>query len=369
MTELLRNEWTPAEVSHPGETLLETLEVTGMTQAELALRMGRPKKTINELVKGKAAVSEETALQLEHVLGVPASFWLARQRDYDEARARRDEDGRLRADAGWLKEIGHPLLVKRGWLPRRTSVEASMRDALAFFQCGTVKGFREHHSSTALHRQSRAFEIDPLAVRTWLRRVELVAGGLSCETWSAERLRTRLPLLRACTLRPLLEGLEHARTLLAEAGVSLVWVEPMPRSRLSGAAFPSGERRVVGLTLRHGSDDHVWFTVFHELGHLLLHGARETFVDDGQAGSDVRESEADAFARDTLVPSDVWEALLGRPRFPERVVRDFAREVQVAPGIVVGFLQHDALVRRTELNELKQWCEWREGRAVVRAQR
>ena len=72
----------------PGETLKETLETIGMSQAELAERTGRPKKTINEIIMGKAAITSETALQLERVLGVPASFWNNLERNYQERLAR-----------------------------------------------------------------------------------------------------------------------------------------------------------------------------------------------------------------------------------------------------------------------------------------
>ena len=81
MIDLRRNEYRPSEVSPPGDTLKEILDDRGLTQAELAERMGRPKKTINEIIKGKAAITPETALQLELVLGIPASFWTAREQE------------------------------------------------------------------------------------------------------------------------------------------------------------------------------------------------------------------------------------------------------------------------------------------------
>jgi addiction module HigA family antidote len=83
----MRNEYTPEEVSPPGETLVETLDAIGMRQSELARRAGRPLKTINEIVQGKAAITAETALHLECVLGVPASFWNNREAQYREALA------------------------------------------------------------------------------------------------------------------------------------------------------------------------------------------------------------------------------------------------------------------------------------------
>ncbi|HEY9691642.1 MAG TPA: HigA family addiction module antitoxin [Oculatellaceae cyanobacterium] len=95
MSNAIQNRYTPDYVSPPGETLEEILEERDMTQAELAERMGRPKTTISEIINGKAAITPETALQLELVLGVPASFWNNREGLYHEALARQEEQKRL----------------------------------------------------------------------------------------------------------------------------------------------------------------------------------------------------------------------------------------------------------------------------------
>ena len=76
-----------------------------MTQAELAERTGRPKKTINEIIMGKAAITSETALQLERVLGVPASFWNNLESNYQERLARLKEENYLKKHANWLEQV------------------------------------------------------------------------------------------------------------------------------------------------------------------------------------------------------------------------------------------------------------------------
>ncbi len=84
MASTLQNEFYPDYVSPPGETLSDTLETIGMSQAELAKRIGCPFKTINEIIQKKAAITTEIALQFELVLNIPASFWLQRERQYRE---------------------------------------------------------------------------------------------------------------------------------------------------------------------------------------------------------------------------------------------------------------------------------------------
>jgi HTH-type transcriptional regulator / antitoxin HigA len=99
MVSKLQNEYEPDSVSAPGETLLETLETLGMSQDELAKRMGRPVKTINEIMQKKAAITSETALQLEQVLHIPASFWLKREQNYREFLARLSQEQQRKTSA------------------------------------------------------------------------------------------------------------------------------------------------------------------------------------------------------------------------------------------------------------------------------
>ncbi len=99
------NKYNPDQVSYPGETLLEALNERSMTQADLARRMGRPNKTVNEIIQGKSAITSETALQLENVLGISATFWLNRQRYYDEYIAKEQERTRLSKMEDWIERF------------------------------------------------------------------------------------------------------------------------------------------------------------------------------------------------------------------------------------------------------------------------
>ena len=73
----------------PGELLAEELEVRGLTQGELADQMGRPRQTISAIVRGKKAITAETALQLEAALEIPAQLWIGLEGRYQLALARR----------------------------------------------------------------------------------------------------------------------------------------------------------------------------------------------------------------------------------------------------------------------------------------
>src|SRR5262245_21899858 len=101
----------PDYAIHPGETLEETLEEIGMSQAELAQRMGRPLQMISEIIQGKKAITAETALQLERATGVPATFWDSSQRNYEATLARLEEERGLVPDSSWVRQFPLEALI------------------------------------------------------------------------------------------------------------------------------------------------------------------------------------------------------------------------------------------------------------------
>ena len=131
-------------------------------------------------------------------------------------------------------------------------------------------------------------------------------------------------------------------------------------THLSGAAhWPTREKAVIQLSLRHKSDDQYWFTFFHEAGHLVESPGND-YVDfpPGPAAADTPEDDAervaDEFARRSLIPDQEYQGFLAHGDFSNEAVVAFAQLVDIAPGIVVGRLQHDGVIRRSTLNSLKR---------------
>src|SRR5215218_8134244 len=113
---LFDESFIPDDSTSPGDTLREVLERLGLSQSDLAERTGRPKKTINEIVQRKAAITPETALQFERVLRIPASFWLNLERAYRASEARKEESTHLTQHLSWLDTIPVKEIAKRGWI-------------------------------------------------------------------------------------------------------------------------------------------------------------------------------------------------------------------------------------------------------------
>ncbi|MUG97171.1 HigA family addiction module antidote protein [Scytonema sp. UIC 10036] len=364
MSKKIQNQYTPNYVSAPGETLQEVLEERGMSQAELAERTGRPKKTINEIINGKAAITPETALQFERVLGIPASFWNNRERRYREAQARAEEQERLEKQVAWLDQIPVKAMIKSGWIQCYQDKVEQLREVLNFFAVVSPEQWQGIWCNTHIYfRKSQAFQSDFGEVAAWLRRGEIEAAKIPCATYDANKFREVLQQIRALTVEPPQIFQPKVVQLCAQAGVAVVFVPQLPKTRTSGAThWLNPDKALIQLSLRYKTNDHLWFAFFHEAGHILLHGKRDFFL-EGQGIASVedrdKELEANKFAEDLLIPpAELKQFLASNQQLSKAGIEQFAAEIGIAPGIVVGRLQHDEVLPPSYCNDLKQRFEW-----------
>lgn len=356
MSRTATNEFEPDFVSLPGDTLQEVLNERGISQANLAERTGRPKKTINEIVQGKAAITPETALQLERVLGVPAVFWNNLERNYRENLARIEERERLLSQIDWLGRVPCRAMINKGWIRKCSDKVDQLREVLNFFGVASPSRWDEVIGEpAAAFRVSDAFEIDTGALAAWLRKGEVDAQRVDCRPFGRDEFRQVLIEARSLTERPLHEVFPELQKRCAHAGVAVVVVPELPRARANGATqWLSKDKALIQLSFRYKREDVLWFTFFHEAGHILLHGKRKVFVDSGKFTCEPEEEQANRFAANLLIPQKPLKRFVAEGTMSERDVVRFARSVGVDPGIVVGRLQNDKKIQHRQLNGLRR---------------
>jgi hypothetical protein len=221
---------------------------------------------------------------------------------------------------------------------------------------------RKWLAPAASFRASPAFASSPPAVAAWLRWGEIIAADLITQPFDAQRLRAALPEIRLLTRQAdFMQAIARVQTLLASSGVVLVLTPELTGTRLSGASrWLSPDRALIQLSMRHKSNDQIWFSLFHEVGHVLAR-KRGDFVDSDDILSESanqNEKDADRFARDALIPPDLYADFVAAKMFTAPRVREFAKETGIAPGIVVGRLQREGLLNRAHLNDLKKSIKW-----------
>ena len=358
MADMMKNQYVPDYLVTPGEVLEEYLETSGMTQAELAIRTGLTKKTINEIIKGKSPITTETALKLERSLGRPAHFWNNLERQFQEDRTRLAEKDRLQSRLDWLKRVPVSAMVKLGWIAKKADRVSQLEEVLRFFGVASPEQWEtvwlEHQIA---YRQTKRFETCAESVSAWLRKGELEAHQITCERFDKKRFQETLDKIRDLTREPPAVFRPRLEELCASVGVAVVFVPELPKSRVYGATRWLGDKAVIQLSLRYKSNDHLWFTFFHEAGHIIKHGRKEVFV-EGNGLEGEKEEETNVFARDKLIPPAALRRFLARWNRSHAQLESFAREIGIAPGIVVGRLQFEGEMPNTHGNKLKVFYRW-----------
>jgi addiction module HigA family antidote len=351
----------PDYIVAPGEVLQETIDSLGMTQVDLAKRTGLSSKTVNQIMQGREPLSHVTALRLERVVGVPARFWNNLEATYRERLARREEKEGLSQDLEWVKTIPTKELIRRGQIQGRDDAVVLLQAVFAFFGVNSAREWKAVWASPQVaFRRSQVFKSHPGAVAAWIRLGELEGQRLECQAYDKGKFRKALEQVRRLTVEGPAVFVPKMRDCCARAGVAVVFTPEIPGAPVSGATqWLTPDKALLQLSLRFKTNDHFWFSFFHEAGHILKHGKREKFVEDG-SDHDAKEEEANRFAEDFLIPRDRREEL-AHLRSREQIIA-FARSVGVAPGIVLGRLQKMGVIdHQCAYNHLKERLQWSQG--------
>ncbi|TVQ22422.1 MAG: addiction module antidote protein, HigA family [Spirochaetaceae bacterium] len=353
------NEFQPDYAVHPGEYLEEVLEARQLSKSEFADRCGLSAKTVSQIINGHNTFSSEVALQFETVLGISAGIWMNLVASYQLHMAREQEESRLKSWGEWAAQFPLADLRKHGVIGRRDAKGDWVRSLLSFFQVSTPQAWEQMYGRpAAAYRKSQSLAVSRFSLATWLRLAEEQAARAITEPYDAGRLRTAIDEIRTLTREEPEVFAPRVRQLCASAGVALVFVPDVKGARVSGATrWLSPTKAMVAQSLRHKSDDHFWFTLLHELAHVLLHAKKEVFVDEPGADESQAEQEANRFARDHLVPRKRYADFVSRGSFYPDEIAEFAEELQVAPGVVVGMLQYDGELRHEWGDKLKRRFE------------
>lgn len=357
-------DFAPDWVAIPGETISDLLEERGWSQAELAARTGFSDKHVNLLLKGKASITEETALKLERVLGSTANFWLNLEAQYREHLARNEAIHMLSKQVEWLKELPLNDMIKFKWVNKCADKAYQVFECLRYFGVASVDAWREQYiRPVAAYRAAEKLTRIPASVSAWLRVGERAAEDIRCADYDKAKFEAALSEVRLLTTEknPAI-FLPKLTSVCAKAGVVVVFAPAPKGCPVSGATKWLGQKALIMLSLRGKTDDKLWFTFFHEAGHIIKHGRRMIFLDIlGEDGLNAEEEEeADTYARDSLISKRDYDNFVKDGQFTKNSIKTFSRQQGVSPGIVLGRLQFDRYVQWNSLlsRDLKVSYTW-----------
>jgi plasmid maintenance system antidote protein VapI len=350
--------FAPDWLSAPGGTMLDVMEERDLSSKELAALLGYSLDRTERLIAGKESITRDVAALLAEHLGGSENFWFSRERNYRNEVARLQTEGNVNAARAWLNELPLKDMQKFGWVSSHTHPEDNAAACLKYFGVSNVKEWRSKYSqvlSLVSFRMSPTHKSEPGSVIAWLRYGELKSEEILCRTWNPDNFARSLISMRRLTRKKSPSAfIPELRKLCAENGVALVIARGPTGCRASGVTrFLSSKKAMILLSFRYLADDQFWFTFFHEAGHLLMHGQKALFLEDGSDASLKEEHEANLFAQNILIPPEARAEFLSLRPNKDSVMK-FAIKIGISRGIVVGQLQHQRRLEPSQLNFLKR---------------
>jgi len=345
----------------PGEYLAEVLETKSISQAEIARRMGRPPQAINEIIRGKKAITAETAILLERTLGVPAHIWTGLEAQYRLTHAKQTEKTNLERELPFLKEIPYSHLSKLGFVKSTRNKMERLRELQNFFGVSSLRNMECVKAYGPAFRCARKQEASAYALAAWIKAGEVSGRKIQTEPFSKQKLENSLSDIKELTLKMPGEFMPQLKNIFSSVGIAFVIMPHFPKTYAQGATFwLEAQKAVLMMSIRGSWADIFWFSLFHEIAHIILHDKRMVFIEIVNIKPEMaqQEEEADKFAASKLIPSESYQELL-KSSINEKIIKSFAKRIGIQPGIIVGRLQYDGYISQNSLfNKIRERYKW-----------
>ena len=340
-----KNQYYPQSVPHPGSVLEEKLGEMQMGPKEFAVRTSKPEKTITAILKGDSSITPDMAVLFENVTNIPARYWLNHQLGYDEYSARKKRLEMIENIVNWSKEFPLSSMIKMGWIEKKKTKEETAISLLSFFGVASPQAWEDYYCNQYLKvafRISLKHTSMPFAVSAWLRQGELTAQKIETPSYSEKTFRESLPLLKSVMAAQAPDYFNQIQTICRLAGIRVVYTPCLPKAAISGATRWLNNTPLIQLSGRGKRNDKFWFSFFHEVGHILLHGKKEIFLEEVEyKDNDMeKEKEADEFAIKWTFSHEEEAKLKEKLPITEKGLYEYAESINTHPAIIIGRLQH-----------------------------
>jgi HTH-type transcriptional regulator/antitoxin HigA len=333
----------------PGATIREQLDNRYMKQKEFAIRMDLSEKHISRLINGRVELTKSVAIRLESVLGLPASFWNNLELKYREKLARVIEEKNLEDDSELAKLFPYAKISKLGWVPKTRRAEEKAINLRSFFEIAKLDLLETLRTPGIAYRKVGSNGEADYSLALWAQKAKIEARNYNLDLININELEICIPIIRNMTLMKPEEFCEKLIKLLSKCGVALVFLPHIGGSFLHGASFYDGKHIVMGLTVRGKNADKFWFSLFHELYHII-----SGHINNLEGTDDIDEQKADDFAKDLLIPREDFNEFINSDCFTKKAIIKFSDSIDIASGIVIGRLQKENFIPYNRYNELKE---------------
>ena len=355
-------------IIHPGETLGEVLKDRGMEQKELALRVGLTEPYISNVVNCQKTISVSLAKKLEYALGIDASFWINLQANYEKELADfKDFNEISDEELGVLKILGNIVeyLKRLGFLMLELQgpmLVVQLRRLLNVSNLMQIPAL----SQAGAYRLATSTNVDPYVLFTWLRVCDLLTKDQQVEQkLDINKLKQKIPIIKKLMFEDAAMIQPQLRTYFAACGIRFSIVKHFRGAPVQGVIKENDDGTLsLIMTIRHKSADIFWFTLFHEIGHIIFGDIEGQLIDYESVKSEA-EARADEFAANHLIDALAYDRFIRKDLFSLPAIKQFCAEQNIPPYILIGRLQREGRLEYSQYNKVKVKYEWDEIGSLV----
>jgi HTH-type transcriptional regulator/antitoxin HigA len=328
-----------------------------MTQKDLSKRTGISEKHIVAIIKGESPITPETAFKLENEFGISAGYWNNLQKLYDETTARLEAEEKRIEEISLLpkfkvyKELSDLRYIN--YTKNKTEKVGLLQ---MFFGVSSLLNIEDTYSSCFQYRKSDN-EPDKYSLIAWLRCGEIEFRKDTIPEFSSKELKSSLYLIRELSRKPFPEALNELKEILKRAGVFFVFLPYFKNTYTNGVIRWIGDNPIIQISTLNKYQDIFWFTVLHEICHVLKHRKRAVIFEFEKKAESEDETEANQFAGNILIPEKEYQEFINKNDFSDSSIENFAKSITISPGVVVGRLNHDNILNWNTKQHLREKIE------------
>lgn len=350
-------------MKHPGQYLQEKLNSNGMSRKELAIRTGVTEKHICTVVNGDKGISSAFARKLGYVFD-DAEYWMDLQSKYDAYQLQIKEENDISQEEIALLKPLHDIMnyfIENGFIHNDCGDASKVMQLREFLQISNLTLIPQITYNAAYRAQLASnIKVDPYVLFAWQRLCEKETEGIHIKkNVNKLLLSNKVDQIKKMMFSDANDGIQELQDIFADCGIAFQVVKNFRGAPVQGfIKETSNGRLILCLTIRGKRADRFWFTLFHEIAHIIHGDYKNRFVDFASVKGKSEEL-ADQFARDTLIPPEEYRKfILSRDCTSWDRIQEFAKSIDIEPFIVLGRLQNDEYLDWSDYADKVVRYEW-----------
>lgn len=330
-----------------GYFIREQMEMRNWTQEDLSDVTGTTVKHLNKILQDKQALTLDMARVLGEVFNTSAQYWINIDTSYRLWLMQEPTEEEIEAEIKSLIYERMPIkdMITKGWLKQFKNAKELKEQVLKFWGWNELDfSILDKNYLPYLTRKSEVYnQFNASYAITWYKKALDEAKRYKVESYRREKLEKLYDNLHIYTNTE--NGINKFIKELADSGVIFFVLPHLQKTYLDGAAFFADKNPVIIYTGRYKRIDNFWFTVAHEIAHVLHHlNDKTTFVLDNLKNGELNkmENEANEIASEKLKHFEIMKHLTPYLNYLSvSKVEECAAEYKIHPAIIVGTLAHE----------------------------